>query len=86
MTNNTYSLPRLTLTSPAAYVIRVRGQIGEKWTEYFDDFSAVASMPANRPPETILYGRVRDQTALLGMLHYLYYQGAVLVSVKCLGV
>lgn len=81
-----YSLPRLAMTGPAAYVIRVRGRVDEKWSEYFDGFSAVASVPADRSPETVLYGRVRDQAALAGMLHYLHQFGTTLVSVECLGV
>ena len=86
MTANWYPLRWLAMTSPAAYVIRVRGRIDERWTEYFDDFSVVASVPADRPPETVLYGRVRDQAALVGMLHYLRQFGTTLVSVECLGV
>jgi hypothetical protein len=75
---------RLSMTSPAAYVIRVRGRIDERWSEYFDDFSAVAALPAGRQPEMVLYGRVRDQAALFGMLHHLCQFGATLISVECL--
>jgi hypothetical protein len=45
----------------------------------------VVSVSPGRAPETTLRGRVRDQAELLGVLHYLYYQGAALVSVECLG-
>jgi hypothetical protein len=86
MTNNPSVLPRLTLTSPAAYLIRFRGRVDQNWLEYFDRFLVVVSVSPGRAPETILRGRVRDQAELLGMLHYLYYQEAALVSVKCLGV
>ena len=86
MPNNTYSLPRLTLTAPAAYLIRFRGRVDRNWIEYFDSFLVVVSVSPGRAPETSLRGRVRDQGELLGMLHYLYYQGAALVSVECLGV
>jgi hypothetical protein len=60
-------------------------RIEENWAEYFAEFSVEVSTLPGRAPETTLRGRVRDQTALLGMLHYLYYQGAALVSVECLG-
>jgi hypothetical protein len=43
MTNNSYSLPRLTLITPAAYLIRVRGQTDKNWAEYFSDFSVEVS-------------------------------------------
>jgi hypothetical protein len=84
MTNNPYPPPRLSLTTPAAYLIRVRGQTDKNWAEYFADFSVKVSTLPGRAPETTLRGRVRDQAELLGMLHYLYYQGAALVSVECL--
>ena len=86
MTNNSYPLPRLTLTTPAAYLIRVRGQTDKNWVEYFNDFSVEVSTLPGRAPETILRGRVRDQAALLGILHYLHQLGTTLVSVECLGV
>jgi hypothetical protein len=86
MTNNSYPLPRLTLTAPAEYLIRVSGPTDKNWAEYFIDFSVEVLARPGRVSETILRGRVRDQAALLGMLHYLYYQGAALVSVECLGV
>ena len=85
MTDNSYPLPRLTLTTPAAYLIRVRGQTDKNWAEYFNDFSVEVSTNPGRAPETILRGRVRDQAALLGMLHYLHYAGMALVSVECIG-
>jgi len=85
MTNNPNPLPRLTLTTSAEYLIRVSGQTDKNWAEYFADFSVEVSTLPDRAPETILRGRVRDQAALLGMLHYLYYHGMALVSVECLG-
>jgi hypothetical protein len=85
MTNNFYPLSRLTLTTPATYLIRVRGQTDKNWTEYFTDFSVEVSTLPGRTAETILRGRVRDQAALLGMLHCLYYYGTTLVSVECVG-
>jgi hypothetical protein len=70
---------------PAAYLIRFRGRVDQNWIEYFDSFLVVISVSPDRAPETTLRGRVRDQAALLGMLHYLNYQGMALVSVECLG-
>ena len=84
MTNNFYPLSRLTLTTPAKYQIRVRGQTDKNWTEFFNDFAVEVSTLPGRATETILRGRVRDQAALLGMLHCLTYYGATLVSVECI--
>ena len=85
MTNNLSRQPRLTLNTPAAYLIRFRGRVDKNWTECFDRFLVVVSVSPGRAPETTLRGRVRDQADLLGMLHYLNYLGAALVSVECLG-
>jgi hypothetical protein len=85
MTNNPFLLPRLTLTTPAVYLIRVRGQADKNWTEFFNDFSVEVSTLPDRAAETILRGRVRDQAALLGMLHCLHDYGTTLVSVECVG-
>jgi hypothetical protein len=70
---------------PAAYLIRFRGRLDQNWTDCFDNFLVVVSVSPGRVPETTLRGRVRDQAALLGMLHCLYSHGITLVSVKCLG-
>ena len=85
MTNNPSPLPRLTLTTPAAYLIRLRGRVDKNWTECFDSFLVVVSVAPGHAPETSLRGRVRDQAALLGMLHCLYSSGITLVSVECVG-
>ena len=85
MTNNPSSQSRMTLTTPAVYLIRFRGRVDQNWIEYFNSFLVVVSMFPGRAPEMSVRGRVRDQAELLGMLHYLYYQGAALVSVECLG-
>jgi hypothetical protein len=85
MTNNLSPRPRLTLNTPAAYLIRFRGRVDQNWIEYFDRFLVVVSVSPGRAPEATLRGRVRDQAELLGMLHYLNYLGAALVSVECLG-
>jgi hypothetical protein len=85
MTNNPYPLPRLTLTTPAAYLIRLRGRVDQNWTDCFNNFLVVVSVSPGRAPETTLRGRVRDQAELLGMLHCLYSSGTMLVLVECLG-
>jgi hypothetical protein len=60
--------------------------VDQNWTDCFDNFLVVVSVSPGRAPETTLRGRVRDQAALLGMLHCLYSYGITLVSVKYLGV
>ena len=85
MTNNLSPRPRLTLTTPAAYLIRFRGRVDQNWIEYFDSFLVVVSVSPGRAPEMTLRGRVRDQAALLGILRCLYSYGNTLISVECVG-
>ena len=85
MTNNSSPRPRLTLTTPAAYLIRFRGRVDQTCTDCFDNFLVVVSVSPDRAPETTLRGRVRDQAALQGMLHCLFSYGITLILVVCLG-
>jgi hypothetical protein len=84
MAENRCPLRRLTMSAPAAYLIRVRGWVDESWRDYFDSLSVTVSAPVGLPPETILCGRVRDQTALMGVLHRLHQIKTTLMSVECL--
>jgi len=49
---------------PALYRIRVKGNIENKWSEWFDGFSVTPQANA----ETVLIGVVADQAALHGLL------------------
>ena len=53
------------LTDPANYYIRVKGQVGPGWSEWFGGMT-IAYHEAN---ETILSGQVVDQAALYGILN-----------------
>ncbi len=75
---------QLTMSSPAAYLIRVRGWVDASWPDYFDNFSIVVSAPLGMPPETTLCGRVPDQSALLGIVHRLNEMKVSLISIECL--
>jgi hypothetical protein len=84
MTDKKCPLRRLAMSNPAAYLIRVRGWLDASWTDYFDNLSVVVSAPIGLPPETTLCGQVRDQTALLGVLHHLRELQTTLISVEYL--
>jgi hypothetical protein len=62
--------------------IRVEGHIDEDWSEWFEGFV----ITHNEEHETILLGRISDQTALYGMLARLRDLGLSLVSVTHKGV
>ena len=57
--------------------IRVKGQIDEHWSEWFEGFEITHA----EADETILTVRVLDQAALYGMLTKLRNLGLTLISV-----
>ena len=65
------------MTDPASYHIRVNGQIGLEWSEWFDGMT----ITSNEHGETTLSGRVLDQAALYGILNKIQALGLPLLSV-----
>jgi ABC-2 type transport system ATP-binding protein len=73
-------LPAATLRSLLRgdqYQIRVKGQLGSQWSEWFDGLIVV---PAESD-ETILQGRIADQAALLGQIGKVRDLGLPLLAV-----
>lgn len=60
------------------YQIRIEGQLGQQWTDWFDGLSIT---PGERGT-TLLTGPVIDQSALHGLLKKVRDLGAPLVSVN----
>jgi hypothetical protein len=65
------------LTDPANYCIRVEGQVGPEWSEWFGGMT-IAYDETN---ETILSGQVVDQAALYGILNKIRDLGLPLLSI-----
>ena len=63
---------------PAHYRIRVKGNLENKWSEWFDGFSITPQTNA----ETVLIGVVADQAALHGLLAKVRDLGLPLLEVK----
>jgi hypothetical protein len=53
------------LTTPAQYRIRVQGQLGAQWADWFAGFT----LSWEQPGETVLVGQIIDQAALHGLLN-----------------
>jgi len=68
----------------AVYHIRVKGLLGEKWSDWFDGFTITPQAADKRHPgdETLLTGPVPDQAALHGLLAKIRDLGLPLLSVK----
>ena len=58
------------------YRIKVKGCLDNKWTNFFDGMKIECSKD-----ETILYGPVKDQSALHGILNRIRDLNLVLISV-----
>jgi hypothetical protein len=62
---------------PGRYEIRVKGTLGNMWSDWFDEFEITLSQD-----ETLLTGVVEDQAALHGVLNKVRDIGLTLISVK----
>ena len=72
----------LTLARPAAYEIKVAGQLDANWTVPVENIDMTVESEEDDRPVTTLTG-VIDQAALQGLLRRLYALGLPLISVKC---
>jgi hypothetical protein len=64
-------------TDPVSYRIRVKGQLGPEWSEWFDGMT----ITCDEHNETTLSGQVLDQAALYGILNKVQALGLTLLSV-----
>jgi len=63
---------------PLVYQIRLKGHLGQQWSEWFDSMTIVLEENG----ETVLTGPVTDQAALYGLLRKVRDLGMTLLSVK----
>jgi hypothetical protein len=68
------------LSTPARYRIRVKGQLGPEWSEWFGGLS----ITQGEPNETTLLGQILDQSALHGILNKIRDLGLPLLEVRLL--
>ena len=71
----------LKFTSPATYQILVKGFLDESWSERLNGMAIVNMNSVSGMPVTKLYGQVRDQAELLGVLNSIYEMHFSLISV-----
>ena len=70
---------------PARYRIQVQGYLDGTWSDRLGGLTImVNSEPVNGAPATTLFGRLRDQTDLIGVLNTLYDLHLPLLSVEYL--
>jgi len=64
----------------AVYEIRVIGRLDQTWSDWFDGFTIT-----QHNDETLLVGRVADQSALLGLLAKICQLNLAIISLNRLG-
>ncbi len=69
--------PETDLDRPMVYQIRIKGQLGPQWTEWFEGLEITPDDNGN----TLLTGPVVDQAALHGLLRRVRDLGLPLLSV-----
>ena len=74
--------PKLTLSRPAIYQIKVPGVFGKSWSDWYRGMTVSVEFEGDGSPTTILSGNL-DQAALQSLLRRLYTLGLPLISVIC---
>jgi hypothetical protein len=72
---------RLSLDRPAAYQIKVPGQINMNWSDWAGNMTITVENDSDGLPVTTLNGAL-DQAALHSLLRRLYSLGLPLISVR----
>lgn len=68
---------------PAVFSIRIQGEIGEDWAEYFGARMISTERGEALLPVTILTTEPMDQAGLIGLINHVNMLGLPLVSVEC---
>lgn len=74
----------LTMAGAATYQIIVQGTIDSSWTSRLAGMNITERLADNGEVETMLVGRLADQTALASVLNSLYELHLPVVSTDCL--
>ena len=66
------------------YRIRVRGELSSKWSDRLGNMNITVDHSDKKGPVTTLVGRLRDQSALAGVMSTLHELHMPVLSVECL--
>ncbi len=84
MSHQTIDFPSPSKQGEIVYRIRVRGRLGDLASRKLQAMEVSAEMWANGEVETVLFGRLADQGALIGVLRKLCELRLPVVSVECI--
>ena len=71
-------------TLPATYCIKVQGVIDERYSGYFGDMVLSTKKNTEGQITSILTGKLKDQSELMGVMNALYSLHLPIVSIKTL--
>ena len=74
---------RLNMYAPAVFAIRIQGEIGEDWAEYFGARTISTEWGEAGFAVTVLTTEPLDQAGLVGLINHVHMLGLPLVSVEC---
>jgi len=83
--NLEHKLEHLSMQGAAFYRIRVRGELDPNMSDRFEGLHIENTYRKDGRAETVLEGRLDDQSALSGVLNALYDLHLPVVSADCLG-
>ena len=78
-------LENLNMAGAAYYRIRVRGELNENMSDRLEGMHIESTYRKDGRAETVLEGRLNDQSALSGVLNALYDMHLPVVSADCIG-
>ena len=64
--------PKYAFSAPSDYRICVRGTLDPRWSDCVEEMQITTEQRSHGEMVTTLYGPLRDQAALLGVLNLLY--------------
>ena len=83
-TDNNMGIDVSGFTLPATYCIKVQGVIDERYAGYFGDMEISTRKNTKGRISSILTGKLKDQSELMGVLNALYSLHLTIVSIKTL--
>jgi hypothetical protein len=73
----------LHVDTPATYEIQVQGALDPEWSGRLQGLGIIVKEFSYKLPVTVLFGRLKDQAALLGVLNALFTLQLPLLMVCC---
>lgn len=75
---------RLKMEDPAIYRIHVQGCLEEVWSDRLANMTITMDLKDPKAPVSMLQGRIRDQSELVGVLNGLYQLRVPILSMDVL--